>query len=411
MTSTLTRKLNGLGAVLSSTRRCAKEYGTSPAPLAFRAGLLLWQEFSLAEILGIGLLDPKVPARSLRSYASKEMMWPILRDLNGMAEKRRVDDKLECQRICEAAGLPVPGLLGIYTPRPEAAETDANADLEARREWKDRLKRLPPSFVAKPTLSGYGKGVMIVDRVGEAFAVHGLGTFDDEGLLDAFDKAGQQTPTVNAHYSRSETRILLQETLVAHPDLAALSGTRAVQCLRICTLLDADDQPHIFFAFLKVLANRNVVDNYDHGRSGNLLAFLSRDTGRIDRVIGPERGRIAAKSYSKHPDTGAELIGFGIPCWQESCELARRAAERFRPLGAVGWDIAVTADGPVLIEGNLNWDPSSPFYIERGTVRRWAAARSGKATTDVASDRTGTLSTGATVAGEPIRKAAQRRLP
>lgn len=56
--------------------------------------------------------------------------------------------------------------------------------------------------------------------------------------------------------------------------------------------------------------------------------------------------------FDAHPDTGCSFIGFRVPCYKEAVDLCRRAA-RVRPgMRYVGWDVAVTPDGPVLVEGN-----------------------------------------------------------
>ena len=57
-----------------------------------------------------------------------------------------------------------------------------------------------------------------------------------------------------------------------------------------------------------------------------------------------------------HPVTGVKIIGFKIPFWQESLQMAKDAALHNKKNRSIGWDIAVTNDGPVLIEGNSNWD-------------------------------------------------------
>ena len=43
--------------------------------------------------------------------------------------------------------------------------------------------------------------------------------------------------------------------------------------------------------------------------------------------------------------------------------LAEQAARAFLPLRTVGWDIAVTPEGPTLIEGNPFWDPSNDLVV------------------------------------------------
>jgi Sugar-transfer associated ATP-grasp len=59
----------------------------------------------------------------------------------------------------------------------------------------------------------------------------------------------------------------------------------------------------------------------------------------------------------------ARLENFRVPMWEAVCELAKKAASAFWPVGAVGWDIAVTREGPVLVEGNTVWDPVAPLYF------------------------------------------------
>jgi hypothetical protein len=51
-------------------------------------------------------------------------------------------------------------------------------------------------------------------------------------------------------------------------------------------------------------------------------------------------------------DTGGVIEGRVLPLWQETIAMACRAHAAFAPRVIVGWDIAVTPKGPVLIEGN-----------------------------------------------------------
>ncbi|HTN98325.1 MAG TPA: sugar-transfer associated ATP-grasp domain-containing protein, partial [Nordella sp.] len=53
-----------------------------------------------------------------------------------------------------------------------------------------------------------------------------------------------------------------------------------------------------------------------------------------------------------HPDTGAAIEGRVLHFWPETIALACRAHAAFAPRVFIGWDIAITSNGPVLIEGN-----------------------------------------------------------
>ena len=45
-----------------------------------------------------------------------------------------------------------------------------------------------------------------------------------------------------------------------------------------------------------------------------------------------------------------------IPFYRESVDLVLKAHKLFPSFQTVGWDVAVTPDGPLLLEGNHNWD-------------------------------------------------------
>ena len=72
-------------------------------------------------------------------------------------------------------------------------------------------------------------------------------------------------------------------------------------------------------------------------------------------MSGPGRNNTDLGDYTRHPASGAYLPGFQIPFWPELTACVRRAMDRVPGMGYVGWDIAVTPDGPELIEGNWHW--------------------------------------------------------
>ena len=54
-----------------------------------------------------------------------------------------------------------------------------------------------------------------------------------------------------------------------------------------------------------------------------------------------------------HPDTGRKLTGFQLPHWQALREMVHEAPELFPGFLCQAWDVAICADGPVLLE--VNW--------------------------------------------------------
>ena len=56
-----------------------------------------------------------------------------------------------------------------------------------------------------------------------------------------------------------------------------------------------------------------------------------------------------------HPDSGHPIEGLTLPFWKAALDLAVNAHREFQEMPSVGWDVAITEDGPVLVEGNPVW--------------------------------------------------------
>ncbi len=57
-----------------------------------------------------------------------------------------------------------------------------------------------------------------------------------------------------------------------------------------------------------------------------------------------------------HPDSGVRFTGKRLPYWDRILEVCSRAAPITPKVRSVGWDVALTPSGPVIIEGNPDWD-------------------------------------------------------
>ena len=86
----------------------------------------------------------------------------------------------------------------------------------------------------------------------------------------------------------------------------------------------------------------------DNISSGGLYALLDEEGRLSARAFCDKTG----KFYEKHPEQNVSFAGYTVPFFHEAAELCRKSAERLPELGYIGWDAAITANGPVLIEGN-----------------------------------------------------------
>ena len=140
---------------------------------------------------------------------------------------------------------------------------------------------------------------------------------------------------------------MTEEYVVQHPSLMALSPS-GLNTVRVFTQLHKG-KVDFLGARLRVSVN-SAVDNM---AAGNLAASIDMETGVVN---GPAVYSDITKEDKKvHPVTGMAITGFVIPHWNEVIEIAKRAALHEPENRSVGWDIAITAKEPELIEGNHNW--------------------------------------------------------
>ena len=73
----------------------------------------------------------------------------------------------------------------------------------------------------------------------------------------------------------------------------------------------------------------------------------------VDRgvVLSPAIDK-AGHVFYNHPITGSKIEGFEIPFYKETLELIDEMAKLAPTIKYVGWDIAITYRGPVLVEAN-----------------------------------------------------------
>ncbi len=103
------------------------------------------------------------------------------------------------------------------------------------------------------------------------------------------------------------------------------------------------------------------VDNFS---SGGIAAPVDLDTARLGCAVA-KYPNAKGDFFESHPDTGGKIKGREVPCWAEVCDLVRSAHAKLDKIPSVGWDVAITKEGPVLIEGNVKWG-SQIFEIPHG---------------------------------------------
>lgn len=141
---------------------------------------------------------------------------------------------------------------------------------------------------------------------------------------------------------------LIEPYLVQHDALQQLSPS-GLNTLRVITQVNKEGKVDILGIRLRITID-NLVDNL---AAGNIAAAVDEKTGQVNSP--GVYSDITKPFVHHHPITGIKLIGFQIPYFKESVELAREAALFDTRNTSIGWDIAILQNGPDLLEGNHDW--------------------------------------------------------
>lgn len=256
----------------------------------------------------------------------------LLTALNYLIPKQghrsNLSDKAAFDHVCRAHDLAVPRILAVAQ--------------HGEITWRDqrRLAEVPGLFV-KPAISKGARGTEIYTVIR---STTGTGTAQylspDGVLLSAADLA-----TRIAGQSPDEM-LLVQERLENAPSVAPFAQASLV-VIRVITCLDAQGRPVVTHGMLRVLSKLEAgwPSAAEYGAPVDLM------TGELGWLTSDKR-EDAFDFFDHHPVTGARIAGALVPEWPAVKALAERAHGVFNDRFVIGWDIAVTPDGPVLIEGN-----------------------------------------------------------
>jgi hypothetical protein len=136
--------------------------------------------------------------------------------------------------------------------------------------------------------------------------------------------------------------------------------------MRIITFRRPDGTVSHPYCFIKLTRESSISDNFNGNNSGNMLAMINMENHRIQRVVGKSTNGLY-NEVTHHPDTGVDLRDYPVPELRQALDLGRKCALSFPNIPAVGWDIVVTDQGAMVLEGNPMFDPSGPqLCAERG---------------------------------------------
>ena len=229
------------------------------------------------------------------------------------------DDKSLSHMLCLANEIPVPRFLGVADPD----------DIKPLIE--QALTRSPDRrVVIKPIAGRGGAGVHVSYLENGRVVVRG-GAKQACGLTEFV--------TVQ--------RSIVQEWIHQHPDLSQISPS--VNTVRYVTLLTRSGGVLVVGAYMRFGIADSLVDNVSQG---GILVGIDMKTG----CLGSHGYDSASRRYERHPSSGVLFRGYPVPHWDSVMKLAERVQQTLDYNKLLGQDIAITSDGPLIIELNAQYD-------------------------------------------------------
>lgn len=181
------------------------------------------------------------------------------------------------------------------------------------------------SYIVKPLAYSLGQGIFTVD-------------------VDEIDKTVQEL----FDDILSKGACVVEELVYQSFDMAVLHPS-SVNTVRFATYYDSSaDKVTRLYAMLRMGCGDSQIDN---AFCGGIAAPVDVDSGI---VTGKGYRNVNGKEewFEHQPETRAKIIGKQLPDWQNLLSMLEELARVVPEQKIVGWDLAHTDDGWVMIEGN-----------------------------------------------------------
>jgi hypothetical protein len=144
---------------------------------------------------------------------------------------------------------------------------------------------------------------------------------------------------------------VLQERLANHPSIARFAPD-TLCTVRVVTYRRPGAEPEHLASTFRMAGGSFPADNFSQG---GLACRVDDATGELWPAVFKELHDTAV-DHLNHPVFGTPIAGFRLPQGERVIDLALRTHRVFPDIPSVGWDVAITPEGPVLIEANYNWN-------------------------------------------------------
>ena len=291
-------------------------------------------QLTVEEFLNFRLNNPDISEASrFVGHSAQNKMHQACNDASWFATTK---NKFLWEMILTGAGLRVPKTTAVYEKFGRGAGVPVLQNKSALADFLSQSSNIP--VFCKPVTGVYSIGAFRIDAFDGGTAV----------INDRWEKSIDEIAQYFEKFGKKG--YLLQRPLSPNKKLLPTTGN-SISTLRFFLRMDGGT-PHLMRCVLKVPAKGEVADNFWHPQAQ--LCAIEIESGKISAIISNDDG----KRFSTGADNrGAGLTtGFEIPDFQATKKLLAKAAGHFPGIRTQSWDIAITKNGPVLMELNFGGD-------------------------------------------------------
>lgn len=300
-----------------------------------------------------GFEDAGKDIPAILDYLPQAALWQRVRPaVNDPAWFPLLDNKLYFNLHYGSFGLPVPRLHGVYDR--DWGFAASGAPLSQPEHLRALLEEIrPPKLVLKPLGGMLGRGILVLDEI--AYGADGIAATTNDGQRLSLDQIIARIGDRPRPLRRGDQPVadlsgyLIQERVEQHPFFAAIAPYTP-NTFRVVTFVDPDGEVDIHFTTVRLGRRGSTIDNWDQG---GLSVGVDPANGELG--LGIFKSTHGADWVGVHPDSGARFVGQRVPDWDKVRDVCQRAARLTPGLRWIGWDVALSPTGPVLIEGNSDW--------------------------------------------------------
>jgi hypothetical protein len=275
------------------------------------------------------------PKHTWSDYISNEPFKSIIATVASLAHRKIADDKLEFQHFCRAKNINTPKILDTFDFN---ISNGSNAFLQHLSYYENG------EYFAKSRFGSHGANAFhfkVTNGTATAMA--------DNENSHAFQSIVNQL-------AATKSEIIIQHKVLNHPSIIAITASKSLSTIRVVTVRNGLEIV-IVAACARLIVGQNETDSFFHGQRGNIVAEINLSQGLIVRCKHScDRSFPNIVDLNRHPISGAELIGFRIPYWDDLIQKVTKAHLAFDGLKSVGWDVAITRDEALIIEANWRYD-------------------------------------------------------